>query len=92
MGQVQGGVSSCQVIYTFDERAISNYSFICIKTFFSETADEFDSVYKNFMKERSKIETEYALKLKRMIKAYTPKVNRKLNENDEEFSRTIAFR
>ena len=44
------------------------------------------------MKERSKIETEYALKLKRMIKAYTPKVNRKLNENDEEFSRTIAFR
>ena len=92
MGQVQGGVSSCQVIYTFGERATSNYSFICIKTIFSETADEFDSVYKSFMKERSKIETEYALKLKRMIKAYTPKVNRKLNENDEEFSRTIAFR
>ena len=92
MGQVQGGVSSCQVIYTFGERATSKYSFICIKTIFSETADEFDSVYKNFMKERSKIETEYALKLKRMIKAYTPKVNRKLNENDEEFSRTIAFR
>ena len=86
-------MSSCQVIYTFEERATSNYySFIYIKTIFSETADEFDSVYKNFMKERSKIETEYALKLKRMIKAYTPKVNRKLNENDEEFSRTIAFR
>ena len=85
-------MSSCQVIYTFGERATSNMSFLCIKTIFSETADEFDSVYKNFMKERSKIETEYALKLKRMIKAYTPKVNRKLNENDEEFSRTIAFR
>ena len=59
---------------------------------FSDTADEFESVHKGFMKERSKIETEYALKLKRLVKTYSSKVDKKKNENDEEFTRTIAFR
>ena len=60
--------------------------------FFSDTADEFESVHKGFMKERSKLETEYALKLKRLVKTYSSKVDKKKNENDEEFTRAIAFR
>ena len=37
---------------------------------FSDTADEFETVHKGFMKERSKLETEYALKLKKLVKTY----------------------
>lgn len=45
------------------------------------------------MKERSKIETEYALKLKRLVKTYSSKVDKKkTNENDEELTRAKAFR
>ena len=45
------------------------------------------------MKERSKIETDYALKLKRLVKTYSSKVDKKKhNENDEELTRAKAFR
>ena len=60
---------------------------------FSDTADEFETVHKGFMKERSKLETEYALKLKKLVKTYSSKVvKKKHHENDEELTRAIAFR
>lgn len=60
---------------------------------FSDTADEFETVHKGFMKERSKLETEYALKLKKLVKTYSTKVAKKKHqENDEELTRAIAFR
>ena len=45
------------------------------------------------MKERSRIETEFALKLKKLVKSYSSKVTKKKHqENDEELTRAIAFR
>ena len=68
---------------------LSNWIFLI----FSDTADEFETVHKGFMKERSKLETEYALKLKKLVKTYSSKVaKKKHHENDEELTRAIAFR
>ena len=57
----------------------------------SESTDELDSFYKNFLKERSKIESNYSKQLKKLVKSYQPKTPKK-NRNDEESTRTAAFR
>ena len=51
---------------------------------------ELDTFYKGFLKERSKVENEYAKNLRKLIKTYTPKAIKK--PTDEESSQTHGFR
>ena len=51
---------------------------------------ELDTFYKGFLKERSRVENEYAKQLRKLIKVYTPKTKKKTV--DEESSQTRGFR
>merc|ERR1719483_518806 len=51
---------------------------------------ELDTFYKGFLKERSRVENEYAKQLRKLIKMYTPKTKKKTG--DEESSQTQGFR
>eukprot|EP00092_Neocalanus_flemingeri_P012396 GFUD01013364.1.p1 GENE.GFUD01013364.1~~GFUD01013364.1.p1 ORF type:complete len:560 (-),score=157.06 GFUD01013364.1:214-1893(-) len=56
----------------------------------SQGTRELDTFYKGFLKERSRIENEYAKHLRKMIRTYTPKTNKKAT--DEESTQTHGFR
>merc|ERR1719483_1841980 len=51
---------------------------------------ELDTFYKGFLKERSRVENEYAKQLRKLIKMYAPKTKKKTG--DEESSQTQGFR
>ena len=51
---------------------------------------ELESFYKHFLKERSKIEKEYAHELRKLIKKYSAKANK--NNGDDESTQNKGFR
>jgi len=57
----------------------------------NDDTDNLDKVFKAYMKERSKIETEYARGLKGLCKKYNTKHGKK-QTNDEEYTKVSAFR
>ena len=56
----------------------------------NRSTKELETFYKGFLKERSKIETEYGKQLRKLIRIYTPKISK--DALDEEPSLTHGFR
>jgi len=58
----------------------------------NDDTDNLDKVFKAYMKERSKIETEYARGLKGLCKKYNNTKHNKKQANDEEYTKVTSFR